>query len=103
MDLDIMAIVQEYSVIPVTAVCFLLGWLLKNVWAGFPNKYIPLIILPVAVVGVLWLDGWAVTPENILAGVCTAALAVYLHQIGKHLIPTTTAEKTENTTDTGGE
>lgn len=101
MDLDIMAIIQEYSVIPVAAVCFLLGWLLKHVWAEFPNKFIPLIILPVAVVGVLWLDGWAVTPDNILAGVCTAALAVYLHQIGKHLIPTATTET--KTTDTGGE
>lgn len=86
MELDIMGLVQQYAVIPVAAVCFMLGYVLKNVWEGFPNKYIPLIMLPVAVVGVLWVNAWAVTPENILAGISSAALAVYVHQNGKHLI-----------------
>ena len=86
MEMDIMAIIQDYALVPVTGVCFIVGWLLKNIWAAFPNKYIPLVLLPVAVVGVLWLNAWAVTPENIMAGVCSAALAVFLHQNGKHLI-----------------
>lgn len=86
MELDIMGTIQQYAVIPVAAVCFMLGYVLKNVWEGFPNKYIPLIMLPVAVVGVLWVNAWAVTPENILAGISSAALAVYVHQNGKHLI-----------------
>lgn len=86
MELDIMSIIQQYAVIPVAAACFLLGWLLKNVWQAFPNKYIPLVLLPVALVGVLWLNGWAVTPANVMAGLCSAALAVYIHQNGKHLI-----------------
>lgn len=86
MEMDIMGIIQQYAIIPVAAVCFILGWLLKNVWAGFPNKFIPLALLPVAVVGVLWLNAWAITPENIMAGICSAALAVYLHQNGKQLI-----------------
>lgn len=86
MELDIMGLVQQYAVIPVAAVCFMLGYVLKNVWADFPNKYIPLIMLPVAIVGVLWVNAWAVTPENILAGISSAALAVYVHQNGKHLI-----------------
>ena len=59
--------------------------LLKNVWEGFNNKYIPLVLLPVALVGVLWLNGWAVTPENVMAGICSAALAVYIHNTGKHI------------------
>lgn len=87
MELDIMAIIEQYAIIPVAVVCVLLGALLKHVWEGFPNRFIPLVLLPVAVVGVLWLNGWAVTPENIMAGICSAALAVYLHQTGKHLLP----------------
>ena len=85
MNLDIMAIIEQYSVIPVAAVCWMLGWLLKHVWEGFPTRFIPVTLLPVAIVGVLWLNGWAVTPENILAGVCSAAVAVYAHQTAKQL------------------
>lgn len=86
MEMDIMAIIQQYANIPVVAACFLTGWLLKNVWETFPNKYIPLVVLPIGIVGVLWQNAWAVTPENVMTGLCSAALAVYLHQIGKHLI-----------------
>ena len=85
MEINIMEIISKYAVIPVAAVCFLVGWLLKNVWEGFNNKYIPLVLLPVALVGVLWLNSWAVTPENVMAGICSAALAVYIHNTGKHL------------------
>lgn len=85
MELDIMAIVQEYAILPVAAVCVLLGYLLKNTWAAFPNQFIPLVLLPVALVGVMWLNAWAITPENVMAGVCSAALAVYVHQNIKHL------------------
>lgn len=86
MEMDIMGIIQQFAIIPVAAACFLFGWLLKNVWEGFPNKYIPLVLLPIALVGVLWLNGWEITPENIMAGICSAALAVYAHQTGKHLV-----------------
>lgn len=85
MNLDIMAIIEQYSLIPVAAVCWMLGWLLKHVWAGFPDRFIPVALLPVAIVGVLWLNGWAVTPENILAGISSAAVAVYAHQTAKQL------------------
>lgn len=85
MEINIMEIISKYAVIPVAAVCFLVGWLLKNVWEGFNNKYIPLVLLPVALVGVLWLNGWAVTPENVMAGICSAALAVYIHNTDKHI------------------
>lgn len=88
MELDIMSIIQQYAVIPVTIACLLLGYLLKHAWEAFPNKYIPLALLPVALVGVLWVNSWAVTPANVMAGICSAALAVYIHQNGKHLIAT---------------
>lgn len=85
MELDIIAIVQEFAVLPVAGACVLLGWLLKNVWENFPNKYIPLALLPVAIIGVLWLNAWEVTPGNLMAGLSSAALAVYMHQNIKQL------------------
>ena len=86
MNLDIMPFVEQYALIPVAAVCWLMGWLLKHVWADFPNRFIPVVLLPIAIVGVLWLNGWAVTPENILAGICSAAVAVYAHQTAKQIV-----------------
>lgn len=88
MNLDIMAIIEQYALIPVAAVCWMLGWLLKHVWEGFPNRFIPVVLLPIAIVGVLWINGWAVTPENILAGICSAAVAVYAHQTVKQITET---------------
>ena len=85
MNLDIMTFVEQYALIPVAAVCWLMGWLLKHVWADFPNRFIPVVLLPIAIVGVLWLNAWAVTPENVLAGICSAAVAVYAHQAVKQI------------------
>ncbi len=85
MTIDIMSIVEQYAIIPVAAVCWMVGWLLKHVWEGFPNRFIPVAIVPIGIVSVLWLNAWAVTPDTILGGVCSAAAAVWLHQMGKQL------------------
>lgn len=85
MNLDIMTFVEQYALIPVAAVCWMVGWLLKHVWEGFPNRFIPLVLLPIGIVGVLWLNAWAVTPENVLAGICSTAVAVYAHQAVKQI------------------
>lgn len=103
MTIDIMSIVEQYAIIPVAAVCWMVGWLLKHVWEGFPNRFIPVAILPIGMVSVLWLNGWAVTPETVLGGVCSAALAVWLHQTGKQLgdhdTDTDPVEEEESTED----
>lgn len=85
MNIDIMSIVEQYAIIPVSAVCWLVGWMLKHVWEGFPDRFVPVAILPIGIVSVLWINAWAVTPDTILGGICSAAAAVYLHQIGKQL------------------
>ena len=85
MEINILDIINQYAIIPVATVCFFVGWLLKNVWANFNTKLIPVVLLPVGLVGALWLKGWAFTPETIMAGICSAALAVYVHSTGKHI------------------
>ena len=102
MELDIFGIVQQYAVVPVAAVCFMMGYMLKRVFAAFPDNFIPLVLLPVGIVGVLWLNGWAFTPENVLAGICSAALAVYLHQNYKQITETAPTAATDPNTKGGG-
>lgn len=92
---NLLAIIEQYAVIPVTAVCLGVGWVLKNAFEKFNNKYIPLALFPVAVVGVLWMRGWAFTPDTFFAGFCSAALAVYIHSGGKHAWEALKQEKTE--------
>ena len=105
MELDIMGIIQQYAVLPVALVCLLLGAYLKNKVPEFPNRFIPLLLTAVALVGVLWLNSWAFTPENVLAGICSAALAVYLHQNAKHLFTLhgSSDEGKTDTPDAGGD
>lgn len=92
---NLMDIIEQYAVIPVTVVCLGVGWVLKNAFEKFNNKYIPLALFPVAVVGVLWMRSWAFTPDTFFAGFCSAALAVYIHSGGKHTMEALMGKKNE--------
>lgn len=84
MELDIMTTIQQGAAIPVAVVCFLAGAWLKRV-SFVPDELIPVLLGVIGVAGVLWFSGWAVTPENVVSGIFSAALAVYAHQSGKQL------------------
>ena len=75
-DFDIIAVVQQYAVLPVAVVCYLAGAVLKRLEV-FADKYIPLALLPVGLIGALWINAWAIAPETVFAGIASAALAVY--------------------------
>lgn len=94
-NLNLLAIVDQYAVIPVTVFCLGVGWMLKNALPKFDNNYIPLALFPVAVVGVLWTRSWAFTPDTFFAGFCSAALAVYIHSGGKHALEALMTKKEE--------
>ena len=98
MELDIMATIQQGAMLPVAVVCFLAGAWLKKV-NFVPDEFIPVILGAIGVVGVLWSYGWAVTPENVIAGIFSAALAVYAHQNGKQLSEIIKANKDDTTPD----
>lgn len=84
MEFDIMNTIQQGATISVAVVCFLFGTWLKRL-KFFPDELIPAALGALGVVGVLWLNGWTVTPENVIGGIFSAALAVYAHQNGKQI------------------
>lgn len=84
MNFDVISLLQEYAVIPVALLCWLIGYALKNYVPKLPNNYIPLILGVVGILCVLWIN-WAFSFELLLAGVCSAALAVWAHQVGKQM------------------
>lgn len=83
---ELLEIVKKYAVLPVVAFCCIVGWVLKNAFVNFNNKLIPVVLIPVGVVCVLWLNNWSFTPDTAFAGVCSAMMAVGLHGTGKHAV-----------------
>ncbi len=59
-----------------------IGWILKNT-QYIPDKYIPLILLPLGVLGSLGIMGFNVTA--ILQGVLVTGTAVYSNQLVKQM------------------
>ena len=59
-----------------------IGWILKNT-QYIPDKYIPLILLPLGVLGSLGIMGFNVTA--VLQGVLVTGTAVYSHQLVKQM------------------
>lgn len=84
MNFDIMTFLQEYAVLPVAALCWIVGYALKHYVTRLPSNYIPLILGVLGVGCVVWING-AITFELVLSGACSAALAVWVHQVGKQL------------------
>ncbi|MBQ8616252.1 MAG: phage holin family protein [Clostridia bacterium] len=84
MNIDVIAMLQEYAVLPVALLCWIIGYALKNYVSKLPNNYIPLILGLVGVLCVVWIN-MAVSFDIILSGLCSAALAVWIHQAGKQL------------------
>ncbi|MBR0540613.1 MAG: phage holin family protein [Clostridia bacterium] len=59
-----------------------IGWILKNT-QYIPDKYIPLILLPLGVLGSLGIMGFNVTA--VLQGVLVTGTAVYSNQLVKQM------------------
>ena len=85
MNFDIMNFLQEYAVLPVAALCWIVGYALKHYVTKLPSNYIPLILGAIGIGCVVWING-TVTFELVLSGACSAALAVWVHQVGKQLV-----------------
>lgn len=84
MEFDVITLLQEYAVVPVALLCWIIGYALKHYVLKLPSNYIPLILGVVGIGCVLWIN-WAFSFELLLAGVCSAALAVWAHQVGKQI------------------
>ena len=85
MELNFAEMIQEYAVLPVALMCFIVGYAIKHYITVIPNNFIPLILGALGVVSVLWLGGWVITFDVILGGLCSAGLAVLAHQTATQL------------------
>ena len=70
---------NAYILIPVLLI---IGQIVKNIKV-IPDKWIPLILLPLGIVGAMALGGWNF--ESALQGVLVTGVTVYGNQIYKQL------------------
>ena len=63
-------------------VLLIIGQILKNI-QKIPDKWIPVILLPLGIVGSIALGGWTV--DGAIQGVLVTGAAVYGNQIVKQL------------------
>lgn len=79
--MDVLKYITEnaYILIPVLLI---IGQIIKNIKV-IPDKWIPLILLPLGIVGAMALGGW--TFESVLQGILVTGVTVYGNQIYKQL------------------
>ena len=79
--MEILTYITENAIILIP-VLIIIGLILKKL-EFIPDKYIPLILLPLGVAGAMALGGW--TFESAIQGVLVTGAAVYGNQIVKQL------------------
>lgn len=79
--MDVLKYITEnaYILIPVLLI---IGQIVKNIKV-IPDKWIPLILLPLGIVGAMALGGWNF--ESALQGVLVTGVTVYGNQIYKQI------------------
>jgi len=80
-----MEILTQYVVLVVVAICFGVGFVIKNSLDFIPNKYIPLIMAVLGIVLNVWLNGWTFTPEILLGGLASGLASTGAFEAFKNL------------------
>lgn len=79
--MEFFSYITENALILIPALC-ILGQIAKSV-AAFPDRFIPLVLLPFGIVGTCCLGGWHV--DAAVQGVLVTGAAVYGDQLVKQL------------------
>jgi hypothetical protein len=80
-----MEILTQYVVLVVVAICFGVGYVIKNSLSFIPNKYIPLIMAVLGIILNVWLNGWVFTPEILLGGLASGLASTGAFEAVKNL------------------
>lgn len=82
MSIDFLSMIIEQGVIIIPCL-YIVGMILKGL-QFIPDKFIPVILLPLGVLGTCSLAG-SFGPENVVQGILVTGAAVYTNNIIKQL------------------
>ncbi len=84
--MDFMEIIGGYVVLIVAAICFCIGYVLKNIVPSEKvNKFIPLIMALLGVVLNVWLNEFSFTPEILLGGLASGLASTGTYESIKNI------------------
>lgn len=82
-----MEFINDYIVLIVLGVCLCVGYVIKHlIPTNKINRFIPLIMAVLGVIINLWVNGFSLTPEILLAGLVSGLASTGLHQAFKQMI-----------------
>lgn len=82
-----MEFLNDYLVLIVVGICLCVGYVMKNlVPSEKVNKFIPLTMMVLGTIINVWLNGFAFTPEILLAGMTSGLASTGMHQLFKQFI-----------------
>lgn len=79
-----MEILTHYAVGIIVAICFGVGYIIKNSLSFIPNKYIPLIMAILGIGMNIWING-TFTPEILLGGLASGLASTGAFEAVKNL------------------
>ena len=79
--MEILSYITENALVLIP-VLLIIGQIIKNI-QKIPDKWIPVILLPLGIVGSMALGGWTV--DGAIQGILVTGAAVYGNQIVKQL------------------
>lgn len=76
---------NDYVVLVIVGICACIGYVLKNSFPKFDNKYIPCIMALLGCALNIWIAG-GISPEIMLGGMFSGLASTGLHQVFVNLI-----------------
>ena len=78
---------NDYMVMAVVGICLCVGYIIKFVIANkVLNQYIPLIVCVLGIFVNLWINGFTVSPEIILAGMLSGLASTGMYEMLRNFI-----------------
>jgi Ni,Fe-hydrogenase III small subunit len=82
-----MEFLNDYLVVIVVGICLCVGYVLKHVVPSEKvNKFIPMTMAVLGIVINVWLNGFTLNPEILLAGMASGLASTGMHQLFKQFI-----------------
>ncbi|MEY8338493.1 phage holin family protein [Lachnospiraceae bacterium 62-35] len=81
-----MEFLNEFMIPVVLGICLCTGYIIKKWVKDVDNKYIPTITALLGVCIASWINGWQITPEIVLGGLCSGLGSTGMHQLFKQYL-----------------
>lgn len=81
-----MEFLNEFMMPVVLGICLCVGYVIKKWIKDVDNKYIPTIVALLGIFIASWINGWQITPEIVLVGLCSGLGSTGMHQLFKQYI-----------------